>query len=700
MREKQNASERAADGSTLARRTSQIIFVINLLMLLAAVALGIRFAAPYRLENWVWILLFRSLNSILYGVLAILIIHRHARHTVGWLFLAVSFFLAVAQLQSGATAMALSLPIQSQLIKSIITLVGHMAWVPWLLIPISLVVQFFPNGRLPSRRWWPITAVTILAMICMEVWQTFIPWDAEMQSDLGAPNSWATPGSTEIFERVEQVSIILFAVSVIGTWLMVVVRYHRSHQAEREQMRWMIYSVGIIITLLVLFFAFPNLPFVNGLINGNTVNPLVSFILPILFPLGLSIAILRHNLWDIDVVINRTLVYGLLTVIIVSLYIIIVSGLGVLFHTQTNAVGGLVATAVIAVLFQPLRTSLQRAANRLLYGERDDPTAVLTQLAQQLESANTPGDILPNLVNTIAQTLKLPHVAIWLPDDDGNFALAAHYGQSPDHVEMIPLTYYTQTIGQLVVAPRHGNGRFDKQDQRLLTSIAANTANTVRAVQLSNELRQSRQRIVTAREEERRRLRRDLHDGLGPQLASQMLSLEAVQHLLATDPQKASELLDSLKAQAQEAITDVRHLVYELRPPALDDLGLAGALKQGAARLECNGLQFELDMPEPVLELPAAVETAVYRIAQEALTNIVRHAQATHATIRLTYTSQQLCLAICDNGCGLSSEAESGVGLQSMRERAAELNGSCVIGSQPEGGTKVEVQLPLEMPDA
>jgi hypothetical protein len=395
MREKQNASERSADSSTMARRTAQIIFVFNSLMLLTAGALGIRFGAPHLLENWIWILLFRSLNSILYGGLAILIIHRHARHTVGWLFLTVSFFLAVAQLQSGATAMALSLPIPSEQIKAVITLVGHMAWVPWLLIPVSLVVQFFPDGRLPSPRWWPVTAVTVLAMIGFELEQAFIPWDAERQSALGVPNSWAITGSESFFEAVFQISALLFAVGLAGSWIMVFVRYHRSHHAEREQMKWMIYSAGITVALMVLFFAFPNLPFVNALTNGNTVNPLVSFILPILFPLGLGIAILRHNLWDIDVVINRTLVYGLLTVIIVSLYIIIVSGLGVLFHTQTNAVGGLVATAVIAVLFQPLRTSLQRAANRLLYGERDDPTAVLTQLAQQLESANTPPTSCP-----------------------------------------------------------------------------------------------------------------------------------------------------------------------------------------------------------------------------------------------------------------------------------------------------------------
>jgi signal transduction histidine kinase len=342
---------------------------------------------------------------------------------------------------------------------------------------------------------------------------------------------------------------------------------------------------------------------------------------------------------------------------------------------------------------------LQGAANRLLYGERDDPTAVLTQLAQQVETADTRADILPNLARTIAYTLKIPHVAILLPTIEDQIEPIAVWGKRPEVVEMFPLIYQNETIGHLAVSPRGRNEKFNRREQQLLNSIAALTANSVRAVQLSDELRQSRQRIVTAREEERRRLRRDLHDGLGPQLASQTLGLEAVEQLLPNNPQKAHQLLASIKAQAQEAITDVRRLVYELRPPTLDDLGLVGALQQSAYRYQRGELRFTFDVPEPLPDLPAAVETAAFLITQEAMTNIVRHAQATEGTIRLTYAEQQLRVVICDDGRGLSAQHQSGVGLQSMRERAAELNGSCLIESRPEGGTIVVAQLPLEDTD-
>lgn len=346
-----------------------------------------------------------------------------------------------------------------------------------------------------------------------------------------------------------------------------------------------------------------------------------------------------------------------------------------------------------------MRDRLQRGVNRLLYGERDDPAAVLTQLAQQLETADTPTAILPNLVQTIAHTLKIPHVAIWLPTEEKQFQPTAVWGAAPNHVEKLPLTYQNEPIGYLVVAPRGPHESFNRHETELLQTIAALTANTVRAVQLSDELRQSRQRIITAREDERRRLRRDLHDGLGPQLASQTLGLEAVEQLMTVHPDKARHLLASLKTQAQEAITDIRRLIYELRPPTLDDLGLVGALQQSAARYESETLRFTFEIPEPLPELPAAVETAVYRISQEAMTNIVRHAQASQATIRLTCSGNHLVVAICDNGKGLSATDQTGIGLQSMRERAAELNGRYLIESLPGGGTKVEARLPLETID-
>ncbi len=672
-----------------AGRVAKIVAGLNIVMVLMGFVLVLRFSIPLVIDIWSLLEVTGPVTAIVYSVIGVMIISRHPRHIVGWLFLIVGFFAALSSLQIGLLVQEYS-P-SSKLAYGLSRWVGHLVWIPEFFIPISLMLQFFPDGRLPSRRWWPIPVATLIGMFGFAASLAFYPWPWEAQEIFDTYNPFGIAGSARFFEVLVVLSNIFFAIGMLGALAAVVVRFRNSQGIERVQMKWLVYIAVVGISGLLLFAVIGDL--------DSPIFDLLFLSLPVLFALVIGIAILNHGLFDIDIVIHRTLVYGILTALIVVSYIVIVSSLGAFFHTQTNTISGLVATAFVALLFQPVRDRLQRAANRLLYGERDDPTAVLTQLAQQVETADTPADILPNLVQTIAYTLKIPHVSILLPTQQDRFEPVAAWGQSPENVEIIPLTYQNEEIGQLVVAPRSANEQFDNRERQLLNGIAALTANTLRAVQLSDELRQSRQRIVSAREEERRRLRRDLHDGLGPQLASQTLGLEAVEQLMPTNPQKAYELLTSLKGQAQEAITDVRRLVYELRPPTLDALGLVGALQQSAARLENDTLRFAFDIAEPLPDLPAAVETAVYRITQEAMTNVVRHAEASHVTIHIACTAQQICAVICDDGQGMSAQQQSGVGLQSMRERAAELNGTCIIEPISDGGTKVVTQMPLEASD-
>ncbi|MCA9927644.1 MAG: sensor histidine kinase [Anaerolineales bacterium] len=549
---------------------------------------------------------------------------------------------------------------------------------------LVLFAFLFPNGRFFPRwsRW------------LAGIWLLPIAGYAFLPDTAAAWDNW--PFS---------LGVILVNVMILTGITAVIWRYQKQATAvQRQQIKWV--SAGFVLmalNLLIDYGVWNVYPAITGsdlIVTGRQAvlwdlsQDTIWYISQIIFTFCIGTAVFRRRLWGIDPILNRTLVYGGLTLLIIALYIGIVGGLGLLFQTPTNPIIGLVATGIIAVLFQPLRDWLQRGVNRLLYGERDDPAAVLTQLAQQLETAESPA-ILPNLVYTIAHTLKIPHAAIWLPVSENQFDPVAVWGKSPDHVEMLPLTYQNKTIGHLVVAPRDAGGAFNRRERQLLNTIAALTAGTVRAVQLSDELRQSRRRIVTAREDERRRLRRDLHDGLGPQLASQTLGLEAIDQLMDNNPDKARDLLASLQTQAQEAILDVRRLVYALRPPALDDLGLVSALQQSADRLETEQLCFTFDVPHPLPDLPAAVETAVYRITQEAMTNVVRHAQAAHCTVRLTCAENDLIVTVADDGRGLPPTHHAGVGLNSMRDRAEELNGSCMIQSLPDGGTQVQAKLPL-----
>ncbi|MFN8455832.1 MAG: GAF domain-containing sensor histidine kinase [Anaerolineae bacterium] len=292
---------------------------------------------------------------------------------------------------------------------------------------------------------------------------------------------------------------------------------------------------------------------------------------------------------------------------------------------------------------------------------------------------------------TVTQALKLPYAAIALQVGD-QLKVQAEHGHPSAPLETFPLVYQGQPIGQLWVAPRAPGEAFNPADRLVLTNIARQAGAVAHAVQITAALQQSRQQLVTAREEERRRLRRDLHDGLGPQLASQTLTLNAIAKLLERDSAKARELLAHLQAQSQAAIEDIRRLVYALRPPALDELGLVAALREGVRQY--GQIEITTD-PQPLPTLPAAVEVAVYRIAQEAITNVIRHTQAKKCIVSITAQGYHLDLTIADDGPGFPPEFHFGVGLNSMRERAEELGGHLHFENQLAGGAQVQVWLPL-----
>lgn len=339
----------------------------------------------------------------------------------------------------------------------------------------------------------------------------------------------------------------------------------------------------------------------------------------------------------------------------------------------------------------------------MFYGDRDDPYAALSRLGQRLEGTLAPDAVLPAIVTTVTETLNVPYAAITLSDTG---TIAAESGTPTGTPLRLPLIYQGEPAGELLVAPRAADESFSSADRRLLDDLARQAGVAVhavqlyaRTVQLATDLQHSRERLITAREEERRRLRRDLHDGLGPQLASLTLKLETARNRLAADP-VADALLADLTAQTQAAIADIRRLVYALRPPALDELGLVFALRESAAQYSGDArLRIAVEAPAHLPPLPA-VEVAAFRIAQEAMTNVARHAMAHNATLRLALDDAAgvLCLELQDDGRGLAPDHRIGVGLASMRERAEELGGTWTIEPVPTGGTRVIAQLPYRLP--
>jgi signal transduction histidine kinase len=487
--------------------------------------------------------------------------------------------------------------------------------------------------------------------------------------------------------------VLLSAAAFIGAILSQTYRYRRrSSAAQRQQTKWIVFgavvAIGAQLIELVAFQAMGQHIWLELL--GNLVVSLAFLLIPI----TIGIAILRYRLFDIDALINRTLAYGSLSVGVVALYALAVGAGSLVFQTGAAPIISLLVTGAIAVLFQPLRAWLQRGVNRLLYGQRDEPYAVLTQLGRQLASASAPHDVLPAVVETVAQALKVPYVGIALRQN-GALAVAAETGAPDAEVVRLPLTQSTVELGELRVAPRAKGERFSAADLRLLREVAREASGAVYALQLTADLRQSHMRLISLREEERRRLRRDLHDGAGSALTGIAFKLSAAQSLVHHDSAAGAALLDELKGETQAIIGDLRRLVYDLRPPALDELGLVSALREHVARLPAQGLRIEVDAPETPLELPAAVEIAAYRITLEALTNVIRHARARSCLIRLSASADTLALEVADDGGGLPADFTPGVGVSTMRERAAELGGTCAITGRPSGGVQIVIQLPL-----
>ena len=481
-------------------------------------------------------------------------------------------------------------------------------------------------------------------------------------------------------------------------------RYRTSlDPVSRRQVRWVVFAFGVFFTLVVALGSLPEILLGQPLISWNAQALLF---LPVLF--AMAIGILKYRLFDIETKVNRTLVYASLTALVIGIYVLIVGIAGVLFQTSDNLLISVLVIGVVAVLFQPLRERLQGLVNRMIYGQRDDPFEVLSDLGGRLEVTLAPDAMLSAIVETVAHALKSPYAAIAFNEGD-EADVAAVYGRPSGETVTLPLVYQGEAIGQMLLAPRDPGQPFNETDQRLLTDIVRQAGVVAHGVRLTADLKRSRERLVTAREEERRRIRRDLHDGLGPVLAGIAMKMDAARNLLRTDPTAADEPLGDLKAQAQSAIADIRRLVYELRPPALDELGLISAIREYATQLNSTGagndgrvdtnmLVVSIDAPHQMPPLSAAVEVAAYRIAMEALTNVVRHAGAARCNVRISDGEGDILeLGITDDGVGIPDDRPAGVGIASMRERAEELGGACVIEPLVEGGTRVLARLPLRI---
>jgi len=345
----------------------------------------------------------------------------------------------------------------------------------------------------------------------------------------------------------------------------------------------------------------------------------------------------------------------------------------------------------LALTIVPVSRWLYQRVNDLIFGQQDNPYALPSMISQRLRGMQNPELTLPAITENIATALHLPYVAVELNCDDRKVFASGSPGTQTTH-HPFPLQYLDQPLGRLVASGRSANYPLTQSDHHILQEIAQQIGIALYLASMTEVLQNSREEIVVAREEERRRIRNDLHDGLAPTLSSFQLQLGAIRKLMVVNPGEAEIIIQELGRDLKQATQDIRDLVYHLRPPMLDELGLIGAI-QNLGLLD-DHLQLELDVPDPMPPLSAATEVALFRIVSEAVHNVAKHADATVCMIRITLDPEVLSLTVTDNGQGVPAGYSNGIGLQSMRERASELGGAFSIQSVDPSGTCVEVRLP------
>jgi signal transduction histidine kinase len=542
-------------------------------------------------------------------------------------------------------------------------------WLPGLLPLVSLLPALYPNGRLASRWWrWPVGAaavgiglLTVAGLLDPQAYDDVAPG----RSPLAAPQI-AMVGAVA--------GGVLLAAGTVVIWVGSVVRLVRARSPERQQLAWLLF---VVVAFVV--------------VSAASHSEWVLLGLGFLIPVAVAVGVLRYRLLGIEVVVRRGLVYGALTAVVVGVYLLVTTVAGA--RLDRGPLPGVVAAALVAVGLTPLRDRLQGAVDRLVYGDRRDPMRAVTRLGDRVAAAGET-DLLPAVLATVTDAVHAPGAAVLTPSGS---VLATHgIDTNSRDGELLALRVGGRELGTLRLTPRSPGEPYTDGDRRLLAALAPQVAVVVRALELAEALEAERDRVVAATGQERDRLRRDLHDGLGPSLSGVGLGLQALHDARAAGNQAAADqLLGRIREEVTTAVGEVRRILDDLRPAVLDRTGLPDAIRRHAASVASGQVKVSVDAGA-LPPLPADTETAAYRIIQEALTNVVRHADAHHTRISLAASDTTLTVTVADDGHGINGGGhDQGVGLASMRQRAEALQGTLRVDSNDQG-TTVIATLPLQ----
>ena len=629
-----------------------------------------------------------------FSVVGLVVATRQPRNAIGWILIEIGLVAVLSGVVDGYASYAIyvrpSLP-AGPLILSL----SQWLWVPAFAMAMTFLLLLFPDGHLPSPRWRWFAWVTAIDLVLISVAILVAPGDVDGYP--GVHNAVGVEGSQFLL-----FAFLWFPIAIVASAASLILRLRRARGPERAQIKWLVTAA----TIVAAFYAFILVVSLAGadsewvLFLQNT-----TIIMFGLIPIAIGFSVLRYRLFDIDLVIRKAVLIALLAGFVTVGYLAIVAVIGIVFDVRTlSPVTSALAAALVALGFAPVRRWARRVSDRVVYGKRATPYEVLTEFGDQLAGSYAADDVLVRMARVLGEGLGAERARVWLGPPDARRVAATWPIEAPDGADdrTEPVLHQGEELGALsVVMP--ANDPMDPAKGKLVSDLAAQAGLVLRNVGLTEALRQrledlqaAQRRLVTAQDEERRRLERNIHDGAQQQLVALSVKVRLAQALLERDPSKADQMLVELQADSQQALEDLRDLARGIYPPLLADKGLAAALEAQArkspvpATVDADGLgRYAQD-----------VEAAAYFSCLEALQNVSKYAEASAVSVRLRHDDGLLVFAIGDDGKGFDPAATGyGTGLQGIADRLAVLDGTLVVTSTPGVGTTITGSLPAAMAD-
>jgi signal transduction histidine kinase len=643
--------------------------------------------------------------SVLYIVIGLLIAVR-ARSVIGWFLAVVGLSYALMTFGNAYAAVGMitfpgSLPASEEISGAL-----SQCWI-FALVALSLLLLIFPDGRPPSRRWRPILWMGIGGSVSAYVLFLLKPVSVSPIVGLTFSNPFFVEGLSDLVGPALVAASWVTVIAVIGSFAGLVVRYRRGDAELRQQIRWLgLVAVAGGICVLTSLASLVACHCDESPIAVVMFTILI-FIIAFGVPAAIAVALFKYRLYDLDLVVSKALVYGLLAAVFTAVYLAIVIGVGTLVGDRGSSFLTVVTAVAIAVAFQPIRQRVTHLANRIVYGKRATPYEVLSEFSRHVATEYASEEALPRMAEVLATGTGATSARVWLRFDEELRAAASwpqngdmppiaiegdHPGRFAENEDGLEVRHHGDLLGALSVTMPQ-NDPMNPSKERLVRDLAAQAGLVLRNVKLIEELRASRRRIVTAQDERAKQLERNLHDGAQQQLVALGVQLGLARRFAERNAPSMSEALDRLQSQTTDALENLRDLARGIYPPLLADQGLRAAL-EAQARKAPIPVEVEAE-GDGIGRYPQEVEAAIYFCCLEALQNVSKYANASNAHIWLTGGDGTIEFAVRDDGAGFDpTHTALGTGLQGMKDRLEALSGTLTVESSRGAGTTITGKIP------